>query len=81
MEVQIDVAALARCKKQAGIKLLVNYAYQDKTLSITRIYFVIKAVKVEKITKMTKITFGTSGGKTVNKIGIKKALAMCLVIF
>jgi hypothetical protein len=35
---------------------LVNNVYEDKTVSITQINCIIKAVKEEKSTKMTKMT-------------------------
>jgi hypothetical protein len=42
------------CKKLAGIKLLIDCAYEDNTLSITRTNCVIKAVKYEKTIQITK---------------------------
>jgi hypothetical protein len=42
------------CKKLEGIKMPVNYAYEDKTLSIIQTNCVIKAVKDEKTNKMMK---------------------------
>jgi hypothetical protein len=44
------------CNMSAGIKLLVNSAYEDKTLSIIWTNCVIKVVKDKKTTKMTKMT-------------------------
>ncbi len=39
------------CKKGEGIKMPVNYAFEDKTLSIIQTNCVIKAVKDEKLPK------------------------------
>jgi hypothetical protein len=43
------------CKKLAGIKMPINYAYEDKTLSIIQTNCAIKDVKDEKTTKVTNI--------------------------
>ncbi len=80
------------CTKSKGIKLLVEDAYQDKTLPLTWRNCVMTAVKDEKIPKCWKkllpasclllpLLFRKSGGKTVNDICIKKALDKSLVIF
>jgi hypothetical protein len=42
-------------KKSAGIKLLVNSAFEEKVLSITQTNCVIKVVNKEKVTKITKM--------------------------
>jgi hypothetical protein len=48
-EVRIFVVALTRdAKRSAGIKLLVENKYGDKTLSIIQTNFIIKAVKDKK---------------------------------
>jgi hypothetical protein len=39
-----------------GWKMLVNNAYEDKTLSINQTNCVIKAVQDERVTKMMKMT-------------------------
>jgi hypothetical protein len=71
----------------AGIKLLVDSAYGDKSLSKIQTNFIIKAVKDEKLTQndkkgllsswwLSSLPFGRPGGKTVNAAHITKALAM-----
>jgi hypothetical protein len=44
-----------RCASH-GYKMLVNNAYEDKTLSINQTNCVVKAVQDERVTKIMKMT-------------------------
>jgi hypothetical protein len=51
------IAVLARvAKSQQEIKMLVNSAYGNKTLSINLINWIIKSVNAKKTAKMSKWT-------------------------